>query len=72
MKVMIAEIAQQEFNEAKEFYEIKQAGIGLRFEKEIRNAILRVRQFPSAWPVERGEVRHYLVHKFPFKILYSI
>lgn len=72
MKIIIAKIAQQEFNDAKEFYEIKQAGLGVRFEKEIRNAILRIRQFPSAWPIERCEVRRYLIHKFPYKILYSI
>jgi len=72
MKIIIAKIAQQEFNEAKEFYEIGQAGIGVRFAKEIKNSILRIKQYPSAWPIERGEVRHYLVHKFPYKILYSI
>ena len=72
MKIIIAKIAQQEFNEAKEFYEIEQAGLGVRFAKEIKNAILRIKQYSSAWPIERGEVRHYLVHKFPYKILYSI
>ena len=72
MKVIIAKIAQQEFKEAKEFYEIEQSGIGIRFEKEIKNAILRIKQFPSAWPVERNEIHCYLIHKFPYKILYSI
>lgn len=72
MKIKIAKIAQQEFNDAKGFYEIEQAGLGMRFEKEIKNAILRIKQFPYAWPIERNEIRHYLVHKFPYKILYSI
>ena len=72
MNIRIAKIARQEFNEAREFYEIEQAGLGARFKKEIKNAILRIKQFPFAWTIERGEVRHYLVHKFPYKILYSI
>lgn len=72
MNVIIAKIAQQEFNEAKEFYEIEQSGLGLRFEKEIKKSILRIKKYPSAWPFERAEVRRYLIHKFPFKILYSI
>ncbi len=72
MKFIIAKIAQQEFNDAKQFYEIEQAGFGVRFEKEIKNALLRINQYPSAWPIERGEIRYYLVHKFPYKILYSI
>ncbi len=57
MKIIIAKIAQQEFNEAKEFYEIEQAGLGARFEKEIKKSILRIKQFTSTWTVERGEVR---------------
>ena len=72
MKIKIAGIAQQEFNEAKEFYEIEQPGLGILFEKEIKTAILRIKQFPITWPIERGEVHRYIVHKFPYKILYSI
>lgn len=72
MKIRIAKIAQQEFNEAKQFYEIEQAGLGIRFEREIKNSLLRIKEYPSAWPVERGEIRHYLVHKFPYSIIYSI
>ena len=72
MKVITAKIAQQEFNEAKQFYEIEQTGLGIRFEKEIKNSLLRIKQYPSAWPIEHGDVRHYLIHKFPYKILYSI
>lgn len=72
MKVIIAKIAQLEFNEAKEFYEIEQPGLGIRFEKEIKKSILRIKQYPFAWPIEHSDIRHYLVHKFPYKILYSI
>jgi len=72
MKIEIAKIAQQEFNGAKEFYEIEQHGLGLRFAKEIKTAILRITEFPTTWPIERGELHRYIVHKFPYKILYSI
>ncbi|MBI4744848.1 MAG: type II toxin-antitoxin system RelE/ParE family toxin [Actinobacteria bacterium] len=72
MKVIIAKIAQQEFNDAKDFYEIEQPGLGLRFETEIKKSILRIKKHPSAWPIEYNEVHRYLIHKFPYKILYSI
>ena len=72
MKVVVAKIARQEFNDAKEFYEIEQAGLGLRFEKEIKKSILHIKQYPYAWPIERNEVRHCLIHKFPYKILYFV
>ncbi|MBI1871628.1 MAG: type II toxin-antitoxin system RelE/ParE family toxin [Chlamydiae bacterium] len=72
MKIIIAKLAQQEFDEAKEYYEIEQAGLGRRFEQEIRQSLLRIKQFPLGWPMEEREVRRYLVHKFPYKILYSV
>jgi hypothetical protein len=72
MKILIAKIAQQEFDEAKEFYEVEQAGLGLRFESEIKKSLLRISEFPTTWPLERKEIHRYLVHKFPYKILYSV
>ena len=68
----ILEIARLEFNEAKEFYEIEQTGLGAKFENEIKNGLLHIKQFPQAWPPERKETRRYLVRKFPYKIIYSI
>jgi len=72
MKVVILDVARLEFNEAKEFYEIEQTGLGAKFENEIKNGILRIRQYPQAWPPERKETRRYLVRKFPYKIIYSL
>ena len=72
MKIEILEIARLEFRTAKEFYELEQSGLGVRFEKEIRQALLRIQQYPKAWSSERKEIRRYFVHRFPYKILYSI
>jgi len=36
MKIEIVKIAQQEFNESKQFYEIEQTGLGVRFENKIK------------------------------------
>ena len=72
MKIVILDVARLEFNEAKEFYEIEQTGLGAKFENEIKNGILRIRQYPQAWPPESKETRRYLVRKFPYKIIYSL
>ena len=45
MKITILEIARLEFNEAKEFYEIEQTGLGAKFENEIKNGLLHIQQF---------------------------
>jgi hypothetical protein len=64
--------ARREYDEAKEIYEIEQPGLGIQFEEQIKYSLLRVQQYPQAWPPERKEIRRYIVHKFPYKILYSI
>jgi len=72
MIIEILEIARREYDEAKEFYETEQPGLGSHFEEQIRHSLLRIQQYPQAWPSERKEIRRYIVHKFPYKILYSI
>jgi hypothetical protein len=72
MKVKVTKAALAEFREAKEFYEIEQSGLGNRFAKDIREATHRITLFPEAWPLEKSEIRKCILHKFPYKILYSI
>jgi plasmid stabilization system protein ParE len=72
MKLEILEIARREYDEAKEFYETEQPGLGSQFKEQIRHSLLRIQQYPQAWPPERKEIRRYIVHKFPYKILYSV
>jgi len=71
MRVIFNELAKYEFEDAIEFYELEYLGLGKRFKEEIKKSIKRIVEYPKAWPVERGEIRKYLVHKFPYKILYS-
>jgi mRNA-degrading endonuclease RelE of RelBE toxin-antitoxin system len=72
MTMEILKIARREYDEAKEFYETEQLGLGFQFEEQIRHSLLRIQQYPQVWPPERKEIRRYIVHKFPYKILYSI
>ena len=72
MTMEILEIARLEFDEAKEFYETERPGLGTQFDEQIKHSLLRIQQYPQAWPLERKEIRRYIVHKFPYKILYSI
>jgi len=72
MKVIFTKLAKQELEDAARYYEMEFAGLGSRFKKEIRKAALRIAEYPHAWAVERGEVRKSLLHKFPYKLLYSV
>ena len=72
MKVVVVAPAQKEFQQAKEFYEMAQSGLGERFNRHIKKALLRIKASPLTWPIEKKEIRRYLVHKFPYKILYAV
>lgn len=72
MPIRILKVAQIEFSDAKDYYEIEQTGLGKYFESEIKEGINRTIQNPEAWPIELPEIRRHILHKFPYKILYSI
>jgi toxin ParE1/3/4 len=56
-KIEILKIARLEYDEAKAFYEIEQPGLGTKFEDEIKYSLLRIQQYPQAWPLERKEIQ---------------
>lgn len=72
MIIEISEFAQKESDEAVLFYELQQRGLGLKFRDEVRISIDRIERHPKSWPIERGEIRKCFVHKFPYKVLYSV
>ncbi len=63
--------AESEFNEAIDYYEEIEPGLGYDFALEVYSAIQRSVAFPKAWPVIEGEIRRSLVKRFPYGVLYS-
>ena len=72
MKILFSKFAKNELDDAVSFYETELAGLGLRFKEEIRSSISRIKEHPEAWSIEKGDVRKALLHRFPYKILYSL
>ena len=72
MKVLFDQLAKLELDEAVAFYEVEIKGLGRRFKHEVKSAIRRIQEYPYTWPKEKGELRRYLLHKFPYKIVYSV
>jgi len=52
------------------YYETKYAGLGLDFEKEIKASIKMIQEFPKRWPLRHDDTRRYLIHRFPYIIVY--
>ncbi|MDZ7754198.1 MAG: type II toxin-antitoxin system RelE/ParE family toxin [Gammaproteobacteria bacterium] len=72
MRVIFTRIARQELEDATRYYELEYSGLGRRFKEEVRKAALRIAEYPKAWSIERGEARKCLLHKFPYKLMYSV
>ena len=72
MRVLFLETARQELDDAVDFLELEFEGLGFRFKEEVNLAILRISRHPTAWSIELEGVRKCLLHKFPYKLLYSI
>ncbi len=68
--VTILHEAEVELWEAVQFYENRCAGLGLDFEKEIKAAIELIQQSPGRWAVRKDGTRRYLVHRFPYFVVY--
>ena len=61
-----------ELNEAVDYYESKEYGLGLDFTAEVISTINRIISYPGAWPLLFGQISRCLVKRYPYGILYSI
>ena len=56
---------------AKAWYDAQRPGLGGSFFHEITAAVSRIRETPNAWPEYKRGTRRFLVHRFPFAVIYS-
>jgi toxin ParE1/3/4 len=64
--------AERELMEAAEFYEKRVEGLGLDFLEEFDAAKLAIRTSPQLWSPSRHGTRRYLMHRFPYSVIYLI
>ncbi|HRQ65553.1 MAG TPA: type II toxin-antitoxin system RelE/ParE family toxin [Xanthomonadaceae bacterium] len=64
--------AKSEFDDGRRYYEKLVPGLGARFRGEVRQALVRIRSWPFAAPVERGDIRRMVLPRFPYKLLYPV
>jgi plasmid stabilization system protein ParE len=72
MRVIILHEAEQELREAVRFYEAKSPGLGLDFLDEIDAGLKTVAEMPGMWAIRKDGTRRYLVHRFPFVVVYLL
>jgi plasmid stabilization system protein ParE len=68
----IHEAAEAELNEAAEFYDLKNPGLGTVFIDEVQRGIEIISEFPEAFPLVRGCVGKKGLIRFPYSLVYSV
>ena len=70
--LVIEEEAERELAGSVAFYEQRQSGLGLDFERATQEALKRIARSPDRWPLGKHGTRHYLMSRFPFIIHYPL
>lgn len=72
MKFYFHPDAEKEFDEAVEYYEECQPGLGLEFAEEVYATISRIMKYPNAWTQLSAGTRRCLTNRFPYGIIYQL
>jgi len=72
MEVRFLDVAQQELDEAVEYFNTQSQGLGDQFLLEVLSSIERIRQFPEAWHLFTEDSRRCQTRRFPYGIAYQI
>jgi len=72
MKYSFHPYAAEELNQAIDYYEECEKGLGYDFALEIYTTIQNILCYPQAWPVLADDMRRCQVKRFPYGVIYSI
>jgi plasmid stabilization system protein ParE len=72
MRLIYHPDAELEIVEAVQFYERRVAGLGNRFLQEFDAAIRAILEAPKRSPLIEGDVRRFVLQRFPYSILYRV
>lgn len=72
MNVIFIEEAKLEIDDTVLFYELEQPNLGLLFKKELNRLIDIIVDYPKIGSNENYSLKSLLLHKFPYKVIYSV
>jgi plasmid stabilization system protein ParE len=72
VRVKFLKPAELELDDALEYYESEQVGLGLRFLAEVAHSLSRLVEYPQSYQQIGQYARRCLVHKFPYGVIYQI
>jgi plasmid stabilization system protein ParE len=72
VRVTFNELAERELNDAAQYYEHEESGLGVAFLAEVRRCADSIAEHPQAGMVVLGTIRRRLCQRFPYALLYSV
>ena len=72
MKYSFHAEAEKELNDARDYYNNCQNGLGSEFVEEVYAAIQNILSFPHAWAPLSKNTRRSLTNRFPYGVIYQI
>ena len=72
MKFLFHPEAEQELNQAVDYYNNCQPSLGLDFLREVYISIKNILAYPHAWTQLSKNTRRCLTNRFPFGIIYQV
>ncbi len=72
MNIRFTSAAELELQEAIEFYESAENGLGARFLDEVEATTTRILAHPTAWRQMSPRTRRCRTHRFPYGLFYHI
>jgi len=65
-------LAKREYEDAFEYYEAQEEGLGEKFRRAVWAAIAILERFPEIGEEVRPGIRKILLRRFPYKLIYSV
>ena len=65
-------LADRELNEAAQYYDLENPGLGSSFLEEVDRCLQSIENHPEAGVILRGSIRRRLLRRFPYALLYKI
>ena len=72
MTIKISKKAFLEIEDAKEYYNLQQKGLGDSFKSDLKNSINNIENFPTMYPNIRNNMKRCILHRFPYSIFYAL
>lgn len=72
MQVTFNELAEHELNDAIQYYEHEQLGLGVAFLAEVRRCTEALVEYPESGSIMLGTTRRRLCQRFPYGLLYTV